>query len=134
MPTVVSRLYRPDLLFLEWRAGTPVFRLDRDRDKSIGSQPCRRSLPLWLWTDWLCSPTIIWVDSPLQRFGANVRQARLDRGWTQEHLAFETGLATVQVSRIERGVREIRLTTLVRLIDGLDVPADELLDGLLGQG
>ncbi len=69
----------------------------------------------------------------MQRFGANVRQARLDRGWTQEDLAHETGLATVQVSRIERGVREIRLTTLVRLIDGLDVPADKLLNGLLAQ-
>jgi transcriptional regulator with XRE-family HTH domain len=39
----------------------------------------------------------------------------------------------VQVSRIERGVREIRLTTLIRLIDGLGVPADRLLDGLLRQ-
>lgn len=73
------------------------------------------------------------MDSPLQRFGANVRQARLDRGWTQEDLSHATGLATVQVSRIERGTREIRLTTLVRLIDGLDVPADKLLDGLLAQ-
>jgi transcriptional regulator with XRE-family HTH domain len=59
------------------------------------------------------------------------RGTRLDRGWTQEDLAHKTGLATVQVSRIERGKREIRLTTLVRLIDGLEVPADSLLDGLL---
>ncbi len=73
------------------------------------------------------------MESSLQRFGANVRRARLDRGWTQEDLAYATGLATVQISRIERGVREIRLTTLVRLIDGLDVAADALLDGLLGQ-
>ena len=71
------------------------------------------------------------MEPSLQRFGANVRRARLDRGWTQEDLAHETGLATVQVSRIERGVREIRLTTLTRLLDGLDVAADELLDGLL---
>lgn len=67
----------------------------------------------------------------MQRFGANVRQARLDHGWTQEDLAQETGLATVQVSRIERGTREIRLTTLIRLLDALDVSADKLLDGLL---
>jgi transcriptional regulator with XRE-family HTH domain len=73
------------------------------------------------------------VEHSLQRFGTNVRQARLDREWTQEDLAHETGLATVQISRIERGVREIRLTTLIRLLDGLDLPPDKLLDGLLGQ-
>jgi len=73
------------------------------------------------------------VDSPLQRFGANVRQARLDRGWTQEDLSEKTELATVQVSRIERGTREIRLTTLIRLLDGLEVPTDTLLDGLLAK-
>jgi transcriptional regulator with XRE-family HTH domain len=74
------------------------------------------------------------MDQPLDRFGENVRRARHQRGWTQEDLAGETGLAVVQVSRIERGKREIRLTTLIRLLDGLDVPPDALLDGLLRQG
>lgn len=64
------------------------------------------------------------------RFGSNVRAARLARDWTQEDLAHATGLAVVQISRIERGAREIRLTTLLRLIDALDVPADELLPRL----
>lgn len=73
------------------------------------------------------------MESALQRFGANVRQARRDRDWSQEDLSGATGLATVQVSRIERGVREIRLTTLVRLLDGLEVPPEKLLDGLLGR-
>jgi transcriptional regulator with XRE-family HTH domain len=67
----------------------------------------------------------------LQQFGENVRQARRDRGWTQEDLSGETGLAVVQVSRIERGKREIRLGTLVRLLDGLDVQPEALLKGLL---
>jgi transcriptional regulator with XRE-family HTH domain len=34
------------------------------------------------------------------------------------------------VSRIERGKREIRLTTLLRLVAALDVSAAQLLDGL----
>jgi transcriptional regulator with XRE-family HTH domain len=68
---------------------------------------------------------------PVERFGQNVRKARLARGWTQEDLAAETGLATVQVSRIERGKREIRLTTLVRLVKALDVEPAALLKGLL---
>ena len=67
----------------------------------------------------------------LQRFGANVRAARLARGWTQEDLAHKTGLASVQVSRIERGKREVRLSTLVRLVRALDISPAELLSGLL---
>lgn len=67
----------------------------------------------------------------LQRFGENVRQARHERGWTQEDLSGETGLAVVQVSRIERGKREIRLTSFIRLVDGLGVQPETLLAGLL---
>lgn len=74
------------------------------------------------------------MDSIPQQFGENVRKARHARGWTQEDLAGETGLAVVQVSRIERGKREIRLGTLVRLLDGLQVPPDALLHGLLRRG
>ena len=70
------------------------------------------------------------MENALEQFGANVRAARLARGWTQEDLAHETGLASVQVSRIERGKREIRLTTLLRLLRALDVPPEKLLDGL----
>jgi transcriptional regulator with XRE-family HTH domain len=70
----------------------------------------------------------------LQQFGENVRQARHDRGWTQEDLSAETGLAVVQVSRIERGKREIRLSTLVRLLDGLEIHPETLLAGLLRHG
>jgi len=70
------------------------------------------------------------VEEVLRQFGVNVRQARLARGWTQEDLSQATDLAVVQVSRIERGKREIRLTTLLRLLSALDVPAEELLRGL----
>jgi len=65
-----------------------------------------------------------------QKLGANVRAARKERGWTQEDLSGKTGLAVVQISRIERGRREIRLSTLIRLIDGLEIPPELLLRGL----
>lgn len=71
------------------------------------------------------------VDETTRRFGANVRAARLARGWTQEDLAGRTGLAVVQISRIERGVREVRLTTLVRVLAALETEPATLLDGLL---
>jgi transcriptional regulator with XRE-family HTH domain len=55
---------------------------------------------------------------------------RKAHGWTQEELSARTKLAVVQISRIERGKREIRLSTLIRLLDALDIPPDVLLDGL----
>lgn len=70
------------------------------------------------------------MDRTLKQFGANVRAAREAKGWTQEVLAQEAGLATVQISRIERGVREIRLTTLIKLRSSLGVSADALLAGI----
>ena len=70
------------------------------------------------------------MEEQLQRFGANIRAARLARGWTQEELAHRTGLASVQISRIERGRREVRLSTLVRLVDALEASPSELLAGL----
>jgi transcriptional regulator with XRE-family HTH domain len=65
-----------------------------------------------------------------QKLGANVRAARKERGWTQEELSARTKLAVVQISRIERGKREIRLGTLIRLLDAFEVSPDVLLDGL----
>jgi transcriptional regulator with XRE-family HTH domain len=70
------------------------------------------------------------MDDAIRQFGENVRRARHERGWTQEDLSARTGLAAVQISRIERGKREIRLTTLLRLLEAFDMPPDALLHGL----
>lgn len=67
------------------------------------------------------------MTDPLSGFGANVRKVRADRGWTQEDLAARSELSSVQISRIERGVREIRLTTLLKLVEALEVDANRLL-------
>ena len=70
------------------------------------------------------------MQATLVRFGQNVRSARVAKGWTQEELAYRSGLASVQISRIERGKREVRITTLLRLVKALEVSASELLDGV----
>jgi transcriptional regulator with XRE-family HTH domain len=57
-----------------------------------------------------------------------VRAACHAKSWTQEDLAAEIGRAVVQISRIERGVLEIRLGTLLRLRQAFEAPSDELLD------
>jgi transcriptional regulator with XRE-family HTH domain len=66
----------------------------------------------------------------LDKLGENVKKARAERGWTQEDLSARTGLATVQISRIERGVREVRISTFIRLVDGLETDANSLLAGV----
>lgn len=70
------------------------------------------------------------MEHVLEKFGQNVREARQARGWTQEDLAAASGLAVVQISRVERGRREVRLTTLLRLLAALGVSPDDLLRDL----
>lgn len=84
-------------------------------------------LPLWFWSIWSDPSTIGCVEQALARFGQNVRAARKARGWTQEELAERSSLAPGQISRIERGKREIRLSSLLRLIGALGATADALL-------
>lgn len=62
-------------------------------------------------------------------FGERVRALRLKRGWTQERLAEEADLNFVQVSHIERGANEPKLTTIIRLARALGVKAGKLIDG-----
>jgi len=61
-------------------------------------------------------------------FGKRVRELREARGWTQEQLAEAAGLTSVQVSRIENGANEPKLTTILRLVRALGVKAGRLLD------
>ena len=64
-----------------------------------------------------------------ERFGRNVRRLRRERGLSQEALAAAARLHRTEISLVERGDRDVRLTTVVRLARGLGVPASLLLDG-----
>ena len=64
------------------------------------------------------------------RFGANLRRQRLAKGLSQEQLAEKTGIHPSEVSRLERAARDPRLSTIVKLARGLDVPAERLVKGI----
>jgi len=68
----------------------------------------------------------------LKGFGENVRRIRVakDPPCSQEQLSYATRLHRTEIGRIEQGMVEPRLTTLVILADGLGVPIGELLEGL----
>ncbi|WP_374572471.1 helix-turn-helix domain-containing protein [Phenylobacterium sp.] len=60
-------------------------------------------------------------------FGGNVRRLRLERGLTQEQLAFEAQLDLTYVGGIERGRRNPTLLVMVRLAKALGVEVLELV-------
>ena len=59
--------------------------------------------------------------------GRNIKAHRKRRDWTQEELAHRAGMHPVEVGRAERGVRDLRVSSVVKLARGLDVPPMELL-------
>jgi transcriptional regulator with XRE-family HTH domain len=70
------------------------------------------------------------VERSLHTFGRNVRTARHQKEWSQEDLAHRSGLSPVQISRIERGVREVRLTTVLKLVAALELSPNDLFADL----
>lgn len=65
-----------------------------------------------------------------EQFGVNLRRVRLDAGLTQMELSNRSGLDMAEISRLETGLRDARLSTVVRLADGLEVPVRTLVDRL----
>ena len=68
------------------------------------------------------------VTTPSRRFAENMRQARLRRGLTQERLAYACKLHRTEISLLERGERDPRLSTVVRLARALDCTPSSLLE------
>ncbi len=56
-----------------------------------------------------------------------LRALRASRGWTVEQAAEKIGLTQDNLSRIERGLRHPRATTLQRIADGYGVRVEELM-------
>src|SRR5690606_17663947 len=60
--------------------------------------------------------------------GRRIRHLRTSRGMTLDDLGARIGRAASQVSLLENGRREPRITQLTLVADALDVPLEELLD------
>jgi transcriptional regulator with XRE-family HTH domain len=63
-------------------------------------------------------------------FGKRLRALRARQGVSQDDLARDTDVHPTAIGRLERGAREPRLTTILRLARGLEVPPGELIDDL----
>ncbi|HYG96666.1 MAG TPA: helix-turn-helix transcriptional regulator [Solirubrobacterales bacterium] len=64
------------------------------------------------------------------RFAANLRSARKAAGVSQEELAERCELHRTEVSLLERGGREPRLGTLIKLATALGTTAEALCTGI----
>jgi transcriptional regulator with XRE-family HTH domain len=67
---------------------------------------------------------------PKEQLGVNLKRLRLAAGLTQMELSNRSGLDMAEISRLERGVKDPRLSTIVRLATGLEVDAGDLVRGI----
>lgn len=63
-----------------------------------------------------------------QLFGEKIRILRVERGLSQEELAFRCGLHRTYISDIERGTRNVSLDNINKLSKALDVLPNELMN------
>jgi transcriptional regulator with XRE-family HTH domain len=61
-----------------------------------------------------------------QELAAAIRRLRMERGLTQEHLAFEADLTTSSLARVERGEADPHWTTLLRILAALGTSLTDL--------
>ncbi|PLK46973.1 helix-turn-helix domain-containing protein [Uliginosibacterium sp. TH139] len=65
----------------------------------------------------------------LRAFGQRLAALRKERGWSQEKLALESGLARSYLGGVERGQRNVALLNILRLARTLGIEPGELFRG-----
>ena len=63
-------------------------------------------------------------------FGRRLRELRAEQWMSQDELAHRTGIHPTSIGRFERGDREPRLRSILRLAGGLGVRPGRLVDDL----
>lgn len=67
------------------------------------------------------------ITDPRVLFGRHLAKLRKDKGWSQEKLALESGLARSYLGGVERGQRNIALVNICKLAETLELPPAELM-------
>lgn len=67
------------------------------------------------------------LDDPRVLFGRRLAELRRVKGWSQEKLALESGLARSYLGGVERGQRNIALVNICKLAETLEVRPSELM-------
>lgn len=64
------------------------------------------------------------------RIGENLAQARKRADFSQEELGVMASLHRAEVSVLERGIRLPRIDTMIKLAGALEIPLDQLIEGI----
>lgn len=62
------------------------------------------------------------------QFGKRLAALRKEKGWSQERLSLESGIARSYLGGVERGQRNISLMNICKLADTLEVKPSVLMD------
>jgi len=66
----------------------------------------------------------------LKRVGKKIREIRKNRGLSQEALGEKAGLSSNYIGQIERGQKQVTLTTLARIAKSLRIDVSVLFEGV----
>lgn len=63
----------------------------------------------------------------LQQLGENIREARKQRGYSQEEFAYMAGFSRSYYTEIETGKRNISILNLIKIINTLKADPNEII-------
>ena len=67
-------------------------------------------------------------DDLLFKIGQRVRYIRIKNGLSQEELAFRSNLNMNSISTLERGLNNVKIKTLYKIAEALDVKVEDILN------
>lgn len=65
-----------------------------------------------------------------EKFGKKVKHLRLERGWSQEKLAFYSNLDRTYIPNIESGKRNVSISVIEKLSKAFSITISKLLEDL----
>ena len=66
-------------------------------------------------------------ETGIKKFGLRLKEIRLEKGFSQEQLAWETGLEFSQINRIENGKINTSISNIFIIAEALKISPSELL-------
>lgn len=74
------------------------------------------------------------LDMDKVTFGKRIREARIEKGLTQQALAEKANISMMYLGEIERGMKMPSINSFIKIIEALDVSADYVLRDELTSG
>lgn len=69
-----------------------------------------------------------------EALGQRIREARVQKAYSQQELAQKADMGKVYLSEIERGIKMPSLYSFIKIIEALDISADSILRDELSSG